>query len=236
MEIFPRNLPFLRRIHRSTVNSPHTGQWRGALMFSLICAWIDDWANNRDAGDLIHHCALYDVTVMIDIFWCLTSLSKILISQKRKWTRAWVLKICGRMSKWQNGSFKYNHQANGQPFITKNSWYVCVWWNFNATIIQMVLGISLDPWWRHQMELFPRYWPFLRGHQICAWINVWVNNRKAGDLRRHRSHYDVSVMLQRQQANIQKLMNGFIDVHMCHWVDKNWRRYDNLVCVVSPRR
>ena len=29
---------------------------------------------------------------------------------------------------------------------------------------------------------------------ICAWINGWVNNRKAGDLRRHRAHYDVIVM------------------------------------------
>ena len=28
------------------------GQWRGALMFSLICAWPNDWVSNRDAGDL----------------------------------------------------------------------------------------------------------------------------------------------------------------------------------------
>ena len=29
---------------------------------------------------------------------------------------------------------------------------------------------------------------------ICVWINGWVNNREAGDLRRHRAHYDVTVM------------------------------------------
>ena len=29
---------------------------------------------------------------------------------------------------------------------------------------------------------------------IGAWINAWVNNREAGDLRRHRAHYDVIVM------------------------------------------
>ena len=35
---FPRYWPFVRGIHRPRVNSPHKGQWRGALMFSLICA------------------------------------------------------------------------------------------------------------------------------------------------------------------------------------------------------
>ena len=37
---FPRNWPFVRGIHRSPVNSPHKDQWRGALMFSLICHQI----------------------------------------------------------------------------------------------------------------------------------------------------------------------------------------------------
>ena len=60
--------------------------------------------------------------------------------------------------------------------------------------------------WKH----FPRYWPFVRGiHRspvnsqwsfdfflICAWPTGWVNNREAGDLRRHRARYDVTVMKQ----------------------------------------
>ena len=61
---FPRYWHFVRGIHRSRVNSPHKGQWRGALVFSLICAWTNGWANNRDAGDLRRHHAHYDVTVM----------------------------------------------------------------------------------------------------------------------------------------------------------------------------
>ena len=64
--------------------------------------------------------------------------------------------------------------------------------------------------WKH----FPRYWPFVRGihrspvnstHKgqwrgalmlplICVWTNAWVSNRDAGDLRRYRVHYDVTVM------------------------------------------
>ena len=43
----------------------YKGQGRGALMFSLTCAWTDGWANKRDAGDLRRHGAHYDVTVMI---------------------------------------------------------------------------------------------------------------------------------------------------------------------------
>ena len=35
---FQRYWPFVREIHRWPVNSSHKGQWRGALMFSLICA------------------------------------------------------------------------------------------------------------------------------------------------------------------------------------------------------
>ena len=60
-----RYWPFLWGINRSPVNSPHKGQWRGALMFSLICAWTNGWVNNRNAGDLRHHRAHHDVIVMI---------------------------------------------------------------------------------------------------------------------------------------------------------------------------
>ena len=67
--------------------------------------------------------------------------------------------------------------------------------------------------WKH----FPRYWPFMWGihrwpvnspHKgqrrgalmfsfICAWINGWVNNCEADNLRCHRAHYDVTVMVWR---------------------------------------
>ena len=66
--------------------------------------------------------------------------------------------------------------------------------------------------WKH----FLRYWPFVRGiHQspvnsphkgqwrralmfsfFCLQTNGWANNREAGDLRRHRAHYEVIVMIQ----------------------------------------
>ena len=61
---FPRYWPFVRGIHRSPVNSPHKSQWRGALMFSLICAWINSWVNSPEASDLRCNHDHYDATVM----------------------------------------------------------------------------------------------------------------------------------------------------------------------------
>ena len=61
---FPRNWPFVREIHRSPVNFPHKGQWRGALMFTLICVRMNGWVNNREAGDLRRYRVHYDVIVM----------------------------------------------------------------------------------------------------------------------------------------------------------------------------
>ena len=48
-------------------NSPHKGQWCGALMFSLIYTWTNGWVNNRDASDLRCHYTHYDVTVMYNM-------------------------------------------------------------------------------------------------------------------------------------------------------------------------
>ena len=56
---YPRYWPFVRGIHRWPVNSPHKGQWRGALILSFICAWINGWVNNAEASDLGRHRTRY---------------------------------------------------------------------------------------------------------------------------------------------------------------------------------
>ena len=55
---------FSAKLAICTGNSPHKGQWRGALMFSLICDRINCWVNNGEAVDLRRHPAHYDVIVM----------------------------------------------------------------------------------------------------------------------------------------------------------------------------
>ena len=79
-------------------------------------------------------------------------------------------------------------------------------------VLRLLLLLS---WWRHQMETFsallaicagnspvsgefPAERPVTRSFDvffICVWINSWVNNRETGNLRRHRTHYDVTAMV-----------------------------------------
>ena len=64
---FLRCWAFVRGINRSPVISPHKGQWRRGLMFSLICAWANRGADNGCAGDLRRHRAHYDVIVVCNV-------------------------------------------------------------------------------------------------------------------------------------------------------------------------
>ena len=92
---FPRYWLFVRGIHRPPVNYPPKGQWRGALMFSLICVWTNSWVNNRETGDLRRHHAYYAVSVMHDLAYSptITSLFILIIlygfitqhSRRRYW-------------------------------------------------------------------------------------------------------------------------------------------------------
>ena len=65
---------------------------------------------------------------------------------------------------------------------------------------------------------------------ICALMNGWVNNREAGDLRRHRAHYDVTVMM---TDRLNKSMRWNVSRFSCGKVGKGGRhqqryRYQSL--------
>ena len=85
--------PFVRGIHRSPADTPHKGQ--RTLMFSLICAWTNSWANNReDASDLRRHRAHYDITAMTNFEWQNTAAYHkwTLVSRQSQW-RHWKKKV-----------------------------------------------------------------------------------------------------------------------------------------------
>ena len=94
---FPRYWPFARGNHRFPVNSLHKGQLRGALMFSLICVWINGWVNNREAGDLRRHCAHYDVIVMFQAPVVTTHLWILYYQCTHRWPSSFM---CHQRTQW----------------------------------------------------------------------------------------------------------------------------------------
>ena len=143
-----------------------------ALTFSLVLTWISGWRNNRAACDLRCHDAHCGATLMES--------GKIRIRSSNVWKSPDIL----------------------SDFCKK--WHL----KQNFTIWRI-------SWWRHQMEEFSALLAIVREihrspvnspHKgrwcralmftlICARINSRVNNRVAGDLRRHRAHYDVICLL-----------------------------------------
>ena len=85
--------------------------------------------------------------------------------------------------------------------------------NKNVVGVSLVYSIK----WKH----FPRYMALCAGNSpvtgefpaqrpvtrsfdvslICVWMDCWLNNREADDLRGHCTHYDVTVMATEQQLS-----------------------------------
>ena len=99
------------------MNYPHKCQWRGALMFSLICVWI----NNCEAGDLRRYRTNYDVNVMfscspkgINLWDALLIPIKyytylLLCDQSEPYTSSLSLYTCNQHSSTPNTSHKLPH-------------------------------------------------------------------------------------------------------------------------------
>ena len=103
-------------------------------------------------------------------------------------------------------------------------WFLCIEIisrsNFKSTASRQKFPTTIDlrpviAWWRHQMETcsallvlcvgnspvtgdFPTQRPVTRSFDVFFDLrlnNGWANNRGAGDLRRYRAHYDITVMV-----------------------------------------
>ena len=102
------------------VNPPHKGPLRGALMFSLICVWINGWVNIREAGDLRRY--RYDVTVMrsgyarfyfINVPWCSSGINTMLNFQENFHKPIWNT---GMEIKHASKSIQFVHDKNNEKF------------------------------------------------------------------------------------------------------------------------
>ena len=136
---------------------------------------------------------------------------------------------------------------------------MCKYWR---NIIDIVIGVRsrkgniTQLWWRHQIQTFsallalcagnspvtgefPSQRPVTRSFKVfllCPWINGWVNNRKAGDLRRRRAHYDITVMVKCViGAHARVIYQGTVSItHTIQNIEKCqndcslWERYSSL--------
>ena len=144
------------------------GQWRRALVFSLICAWINGLVNNREAGDLRRHRAQYDVTVIIIPFslkqyhgcWFFLSLrwrhnghngvsnhqphhcllNRLFGCRSQKTSKLRVTGLCAVNSP---GTGEFPAQ------MTSNAENVSIWWRHHV-IHSCILNTMLRQWYRSQ--------------------------------------------------------------------------------------
>ena len=109
-------------------------------------------------------------------------------------------------------------------YVCKTSYFILtnrkvsldLWKTYSRPYVDLVASGGTDNRWHDDVikgKHFPRYWPFVWGihrwpvnspHKdqwrapltfSLIWINGWVNNCEAGDLRRHQAHYDIIVMV-----------------------------------------
>ena len=111
---------------------------------------------------------------------------------------------------------------------------------FCHNVLGHVLAVCSIPlpmaWWRHQMETisallalcagnsrvtgeFPTQRPVTRSFDdffdlcLCVWTSGWANTRAAGDLRRHRANYDVTVMASRLRLAVRTYLRALWQQH-----------------------
>ena len=144
------------------VNSPHKGQWRGALMFCLISAWINGWLNNREAGGLRRNRAHYDVNVMLS-----PMTKKLPGGRPHDLSRKWFFSINGF-----NVIYLLRYMFT---LICYSSQHGDCWWP--GTYLAPGHQQQTWSWWRHQREHFPRHCPL--------WVEFtgqrWIPLTKASD-------------------------------------------------------
>ena len=94
------------------------------------------------------------------------------------------------------------HLCNGLLFMHHDN--VIKWKHFPRNW-PFVRGIHRSRWFPHTKPSDAELWCFLWSASL--WINDWVNNREAGDLRRNRCHYDVIVMIMPVPQQLSKIMS-----------------------------
>ena len=149
----------------------HKGQWRGPLVFSLICAWINGWVNNRQAGDLRRYRTHYNAIIMVSFamdyscryhhltparsYWC--------VEQRYESSLHLKMVSCFSIPNFDINQYRFNDYTGnimGKVFDKID----CYLLHYHLKYITSVSSWSNvdwvchrcqeNAWWRHQMETF----------------------------------------------------------------------------------
>ena len=148
---FPRYWPFVRGIQQWPMNSPHKGQWRGALMFSLITAWTKGWINNRDADNLRRHHIHYHVTAM-PLRW-----STLCLPMASEFWRIWTL-CC----------FKRSHAICDDTIRMTSH-------ERHDVSNRLLLECLLNSFNSKENNKAPHHWPFIAGYRSEQELQILFN-------------------------------------------------------------
>ena len=155
---------------RSPVISPHKCQWGRALMFSLICAWINSWVNNGGAGDLRPSSPLWRYCNAVK--WIITASSKalLLFMYIKIYTDCWDKTI---LPSFCLNDISYTYQA---PYLHSHD-DVIKWKHFHVTG-PLCGEFTGHRWIPLTKTSDAELWCFLWS---APWVNSWINTREAGD-------------------------------------------------------
>ena len=166
---FPCYCPFVQGIHRSPVNFPHKGQWRRALMLSVICVWINDWVNTREAGDF--QMPSPSLCLYCNIKWMPHSLA-----DDKSSFRVFVLTHWGRVMNICIGKLTIIGSDNG----LSPGWRQAIIWNNAGLLLIRPLGTNLGEilirihifsFKKIHLKMLSAKW-----HPFCISLNVLINN------------------------------------------------------------
>ena len=162
---------------------PHKGQWRGALMFSLICAWINRWVNNREGGDLRRHRTHYDVIVMILSFVFVRSHQQVSILLRVPFHGRFIVRDLNSMENWFSCNSISGYNITTKFYTCHNSIAVmpCAeFHNDHLTTTWISVECNLHGIWIMMKKLFMKWAAGRRGltHRTHVDFFVVIGSRK----------------------------------------------------------
>ena len=246
---FLRYRPFVWGIHRSPVNSPHKGQWRGVLMFSLIFARINGWVNTGEAGDLRRNRCHYDVIVMVSpnvlvpirprtqfnlsnagpVYICIPALTWRHNGQSRVWNHQRIDCLFNRL-------FRLTSKKKVKARV-RNAETIFIWWRHHAVVFYhvfyhvslagryLITFCSPDDVIQSNSRNLTALWMLMKisiTSQTIIWIISWVKRCKFWE-KNVKCHFSI---------HCASFCNGWAPPASDHWT-QHWPCSPTHLCVAT---